>query len=126
VPDAEDFLSFQECGFAKAAWNFSVRERKIGTVVLSTETRSRTERVAGLECEPVSTLVASRGRHDTGAGISWPAMYAIKPAVRQKIEDHGLSIAEVEVVLAAPEQQVPGYGGRLIYQSRVGRFLAGG
>ncbi len=43
-------------------------------------------------------------------------MYVIKPAVRQKIEDHGLSIAEVEAVLAAPEQQVPAYGGRVIYQ----------
>lgn len=50
-------------------------------------------------------------------------MPVINPAVRQKIEDHGLSIAEVEAVLAAPEQQVPGYGGRLIYQSRFGRFL---
>ena len=50
-------------------------------------------------------------------------MYVIKPAVRQKIEDHGLTIAEVEAVLAAPEQQVPAYGGRLIYQSRIGRFL---
>lgn len=52
-----------------------------------------------------------------------PPMPVIKPVVRQKIEDHGPSIAEVEAVLAAPEQQVPAYGGRLIYQSRVGRFL---
>ena len=50
-------------------------------------------------------------------------MPIIKPAVRQKIEDHGLSIGEVEAVLAAPEQQVPGYAGRVVYQSRVGRFL---
>lgn len=50
-------------------------------------------------------------------------MHVIKPAVRQKIEDHGLSIAEVEAVLARPEQRVPGYGGRFIYQSRAGRFL---
>jgi len=50
-------------------------------------------------------------------------MHVIKPAVRRKIEDHGLSIAEVEAVLAAPEQQVPTYGGRFIYQSRAGRFL---
>jgi hypothetical protein len=51
------------------------------------------------------------------------SMHVIKPAVRQKIDDHGLSINEVEAVLAAPEQQVPGYSGRLVYQSRVGRFL---
>ncbi len=50
-------------------------------------------------------------------------MLVIKPAVRQKIEDHGLSVNEVEAVLAAPEQQVPGYAGRRVYQSRVGRFL---
>ena len=50
-------------------------------------------------------------------------MHVIKPAVRQKIEDHGLSVEEVETVLSAPEQQVPGYAGRLVYQSRVGRFL---
>jgi hypothetical protein len=50
-------------------------------------------------------------------------MHVIKPAVRQKIEDHGLTIDEVEAVLAEPEQRVPGYGGRLILQSRVGRFL---
>ena len=50
-------------------------------------------------------------------------MHVIKPAVRQKIEDHGLSIEDVEAVLAVPEQQVPGYGGRLVYQSRVGRHL---
>ena len=50
-------------------------------------------------------------------------MHVIKPPVRQKIEDHGLSVEEVEAVLAAPEQQVPGYVGRLVYQSRVGRFL---
>jgi hypothetical protein len=50
-------------------------------------------------------------------------MHVIKPTVRQKIEDHGLSISEVEAVLAAPEQQVPTFGGRVIYQSRVGRFL---
>jgi len=50
-------------------------------------------------------------------------MHVIKPAVRRKIEDHGLSIAEVEAVLAAPQQHALGYGGRFIYQSRVGRFL---
>ena len=50
-------------------------------------------------------------------------MHVIKPAVHQKIEDHGLSVEEVEAVLAAPEQQVPGYAGRLVYQSRVGRHL---
>ena len=50
-------------------------------------------------------------------------MPVIKPAVRQKIEDHGLTVAEVEAVLDTPEQQVPGHGGRLVYQSRVGRFL---
>lgn len=50
-------------------------------------------------------------------------MHVITPAVRQKIEDHGLSVAEVEAVLAAPEQKVPGHSGRLVYQSRVGRFL---
>ena len=50
-------------------------------------------------------------------------MPIIKPALRSKIEDHGLSVGEVEAVLAAPEQQVPGYGGRLVYQSRVGRYL---
>jgi hypothetical protein len=50
-------------------------------------------------------------------------MYIIKPTVRQKIEDHGLTVEEVQSVLAAPEQQVPGYAGRLIYQSRVGRYL---
>jgi hypothetical protein len=52
-----------------------------------------------------------------------PATPIITPAVRQKIEDHGLSVDEVEGVLAAPEQQVPGYGGRLVLQSKVGRFL---
>ena len=41
-------------------------------------------------------------------------MHVIKPAVRQKIEDHGLSVGEVEAVLADPEQQVPGYGGRVV------------
>lgn len=50
-------------------------------------------------------------------------MHVIKPAVRQKIEDHGLNVEEVEAVLAAPEQKVPGYGGRLVYQSRAGRYL---
>jgi hypothetical protein len=50
-------------------------------------------------------------------------MYIIKPTVRQKIEDHGLTVEEVQSVLEAPEQQVPGYAGRLIYQSRVGRYL---
>ena len=30
---------------------------------------------------------------------------------------------EVEAVLAAPEQQVPGYAGCLVCQSRVGLFL---
>lgn len=40
-----------------------------------------------------------------------------------KIESWRLSIAEVEAVLAAPEEQVPAYGARIIYQSRVGRFL---
>lgn len=49
--------------------------------------------------------------------------WVIKPAVRCKIEDHGLSVDEVEGVLSAPEQQVPAYAGRVIYQSRVGRFL---
>jgi hypothetical protein len=47
----------------------------------------------------------------------------ITPAVRQKIEDHGLSVEQVESVLAAPEQQVPGYGGRVILQSMVDPFL---
>ena len=50
-------------------------------------------------------------------------MHVITPAVRQKIEDHGLSVAEVEAVLAAPEQKVAGHPGRLVYQSRAGRFL---
>jgi len=50
-------------------------------------------------------------------------MHVITPAVRQKIEDHGLDLAEVEAVLAAPEQKVPGHSGRLVYQSRDGRFL---
>ena len=50
-------------------------------------------------------------------------MHIIKPEVRQKIEDHGLSIEDVEAVLAAPQQQVPGYAGRLVYQSRAGSFL---
>ena len=50
-------------------------------------------------------------------------MHVITPAVRQKIEDHGLSLAEVEGVLAAPEQRVPGHAGRLVYQSRVRRLL---
>ncbi len=50
-------------------------------------------------------------------------MHVIKPTVRQKIEDHGLTVDEVEAVLAAPEQQVPGYAGRFVYQSRVGRYL---
>jgi hypothetical protein len=50
-------------------------------------------------------------------------MHLIKPAVRQKIEDHGLSVSQVEAVLAKPEQRVPGYGGRLVYQSRDGGFL---
>jgi len=49
--------------------------------------------------------------------------YVITPAVRQKIEDHGLSVDEVEAVLAAPEQRVPGHAGRIVLQSRVGRFL---
>ena len=53
-------------------------------------------------------------------------MHVIKPAVHQKIEDHGLSVEEVEAVLAAPEQQVSGYAGRLVYQSRVGRHLSRG
>ena len=43
--------------------------------------------------------------------------------MRQKIEDHGLSIEEVEAVLAAPEQMIPGHSGRVVYQSRVGQFL---
>lgn len=47
----------------------------------------------------------------------------IKPAVRQKIEDHGLSVEEVEAAIRAPEQQVPGHSGRLVMQSRAGRFL---
>ena len=50
-------------------------------------------------------------------------MHIIKPAVRQKIEDHGQTVGEVEAVVAAPEQQVPGHGGRLVCQSRSGRFL---
>ena len=50
-------------------------------------------------------------------------MHIIKPAVRQKIQDDGLSVEEVEAVLAAPEQLVPGYGGRLVYQSRVAGYL---
>lgn len=50
-------------------------------------------------------------------------MHVITPAVRQKIEDHGLSVAEVEAVVVAPEQIVSGHSGRLVYQSRVGRFL---
>lgn len=50
-------------------------------------------------------------------------MFVIKPAVRQKIEDHGLTVEDVQAVLDAPEQQVPGYAGRVIYQSRVGRHL---
>ena len=50
-------------------------------------------------------------------------MHVIKPAVRQKIHDHGLSVEEVEAVLGAPEQTVPGYGGRLVHQSRTGRYL---
>ena len=49
-------------------------------------------------------------------------MHIITPAVRQKIEDHGLSVEEVEKVLAVPEQKVP-HSGRLVYQSRVAQFL---
>ncbi len=52
-----------------------------------------------------------------------PSVPIIKPAVRQKIEDHGLTVEEVEAVLAAPEQQQPGHAGRLVVQSRIGRFL---
>lgn len=37
--NAEDFQSFQERGFAKAAWNFSVTDHGTGQVTLSTETR---------------------------------------------------------------------------------------
>ena len=50
-------------------------------------------------------------------------MYVISSAVRQKIEDHGLSVDDVEAVLAAPEQTMAGHSGRLVYQSRAGRFL---
>lgn len=37
--DPEDFRSFQERGFAKAAWNFSVTDHGTGQVTLRTETR---------------------------------------------------------------------------------------
>ena len=47
----------------------------------------------------------------------------IKLTVRQKIEDHGLTVEDVRAVLAAPDQQLPGHAGRLIVQSKVGRFL---
>jgi hypothetical protein len=47
----------------------------------------------------------------------------IKPAVRQKIEDHGLTVAEVESVLAAPEQRVAGHHGRQVWPARRGRYL---
>ena len=52
-----------------------------------------------------------------------PATPIIKPAVRQKIEDHGLTIEDVQAVLAAPGQKLPGVAGRLIVQSKVDRFL---
>jgi hypothetical protein len=34
-------------------------------------------------------------------------MHVIKPAVRQKIEDHGLTVGEVEAVLAARNSECP-------------------
>ena len=69
--------------------------------------------------------LAPRGlRGNTAVGrIRLSPTPIITPAVRQKIEDHGLRVEEVEGVLAAPEQQVPGYGGRLILQSKIDRFL---
>jgi hypothetical protein len=41
----------------------------------------------------------------------------------KRIEDHGLTVEEVEAVLAAPEQRVAGHSGRMVLQSKVGRFL---
>ena len=69
--------------------------------------------------------LAPRGlRRNTALGrIRLSPTPIITPVVRQKIEDHGLKVEEVERVLAAPEQHVPGYGGRLILQSKVDRFL---
>jgi hypothetical protein len=66
-------------------------------------------------------LAARRGPRNTDRQPL--AMHIITAAVRQKIEDHGLSIEEIETVLGVPEQKVPGHSGRLVYQSRVGRFL---
>jgi hypothetical protein len=37
--DSEGFRRFNEQGFAKAAWNFSLTERSDGSVLLETETR---------------------------------------------------------------------------------------
>jgi hypothetical protein len=37
--DSEGFRKFNEPGFAKAAWNFSLSERSDGSVLLETETR---------------------------------------------------------------------------------------
>lgn len=37
--DAEGFRNFNEPGFAKAAWNFSLSEQSVDTVLLETETR---------------------------------------------------------------------------------------
>ena len=37
--DAEGFRNFNEPGFAKAAWNFTLSEQAVNTVLLETETR---------------------------------------------------------------------------------------
>ncbi|HEY0005420.1 MAG TPA: hypothetical protein VGB17_11475 [Pyrinomonadaceae bacterium] len=37
--DAEEFRNFNEPGYAKAAWNFSLSEQADGSVLLETETR---------------------------------------------------------------------------------------
>jgi len=58
-----------------------------------------------------------------GTGSVSPSTYVIKPAVRQTIQDHGLSVEEVEAVLAAPEQKVEGTGSRFVFQSRTGGSL---
>jgi hypothetical protein len=39
--DAKSFRAFEEQGFAKAVWNFSLSEREIGLTELATETRVR-------------------------------------------------------------------------------------
>lgn len=49
--------------------------------------------------------------------------FVIKPAVRRKIEDHGLTVEEVEAVLAEPGQRVTGDKGGEVYQALRGRHL---